>query len=347
MQPQCQPISTFKDSDLIINYHDAVIYGSDLKLLKNRTEWLNDSCIHFFFALLQQRQREQEREQKEKEKEKKEGKDTSPSSFLFMDPSVVSFWMHQCTDQDDIEDFVNNTNFPKPKGRNGNGGGGVICIAVNDDMALSSNGWQIPNSGSHWSLLLITVGGCDDDNNNNNNNNNDDDDDDDDDSDSEVSRSNLRFWHFDSIRNSRNIRAAEDIANKMKFHVYPEENNNNNNNDINKRKRDSDSDSDSDSDKPKVIQVETPQQLNGYDCGVHVLGAAKILSSTITSLMINNNNNNNNNNNSDSMNSVRGLNSLEESLRQGVGENSSDFCSKLRDEISSEILHLSSSSSSS
>jgi sentrin-specific protease 8 len=306
---------------LIINYHDAVIYGSDLKLLKNRTEWLNDSCIHFFFVLLQQRQRqsEQEREREQKDKEKKEGKGTSSSSsssFLFMDPSVVSYWMHQCTDQDDIKDFVNNTNFPKPKGRNGNGGGGVIFIAVNDDMALSSNGWQIPNSGSHWSLLLIIVG-CGDDNNNNN-----------DDDDSEVGHSSLRFLHFDSIRNSRNIRAAEDIAKKIMLHVYSDDNN--------KRKRDSDSNSD----KPKVIQVETPQQLNGYDCGVHVLGAAKILSSTTASLIFYSNNYNN----SDSMNSSR-LNSLEESLRQGVGNNSFDFCSKLRDEISSEILRLSSSSS--
>ena len=331
MQSQCQPIGTFKDSDLIINYHDAVIYGSDLKLLKNRTEWLNDSCIHFFFVLLQQRHREQEQE---REREQKETllSSSSSSSFLFMDPSVVSYWMHQCTDQDDIEDFVNNTNFPKSKGRNGNGGGGgggVIFIAVNDDMALSSNGWQIPNSGSHWSLLLIIVG-CGDDNKNNNNNNDEDEDD------SEVSHiRSFCFLHFDSIRNSRNIRAANDIAKKIMLHVYSDDNN--------KRKRDSDSDS-SNNDKPKVIQVETPQQRNGYDCGVHVLGAAKILSSssTTTSLTIYSNNDNNN---SDSMNSVR-LNSLEESLQQGVGNNSFDFCTKLRDEISSEILHLSSSASS-
>ena len=331
MQSQCQPIGIFKDSDLIINYHDAVIYGSDLKLLKNRTEWLNDSCIHFFFVLLQQRHREQEQE---REREQKETSSlSSSSSFLFMDPSVVSYWMHQCTDQDDIEDFVNNTNFPKSKGRNGNGGGGggVIFIAVNDDMALSSNGWQIPNSGSHWSLLLIIVG-CGEDNKNNNNNNNNDDDEDD----SEVSHiRSFCFLHFDSIRNSRNIRAANDIAKKIMLHVYSDDNN--------KRKRDSDSDS-SNNDKPKVIQVETPQQLNGYDCGVHVLGAAKILSSssTTTSLMIYSNNDNNN---SDSIDSVR-LNSLEESLQQGVGNNSFEFCSKLRDEISSEILLLSSSASS-
>ena len=327
MQSRCPPICTFKDSDLIINYHDAVIYGSDLKLLKNRTEWLNDSCIHFFFVLLQQRQREQERERKQKE---------TASSFLFMDPSVVSYWMHQCTDQDDIEDFVNNTNFPKPKGRNGvggggggGGGGGVIFIAVNDDMALSSNGWQIPNSGSHWSLLLIIVG-CGDDNKNKNNNN----DDDEDENDSEVSHiSSLCFLHFDSIRNSKNIRAANDIAKKILLHVYSDDNN--------KRKRDSDSNND----KPKVIQVETPQQLNGYDCGVHVLGAAKILSSSTTTTSLTIYSSNNDNNNSDSMNSVR-LNLLEESLRQGVGNNSFEFCSKLRDEISSEILLLSSSASS-
>merc|ERR1712161_130978 len=178
-------MSKFDDSDLIINYHDAVIYGSDLKLFNRRSEWLNDSCIHFYFAFLQQQQKYLRQQQQQQ----KEGK----LSFLFMDPSVVSFWIHQCTDQDDIKEFVNNIDFPGKDGTSSNSG--VIFVPVNDNMSNSSNSWQIPNSGSHWSLLLIVVG-CDKNENNN-------------DDDSEVT---LRFWHFDSIRNSGNIRAAQDIA---------------------------------------------------------------------------------------------------------------------------------------
>jgi hypothetical protein len=182
-----------------------------------------------------------------------------------------------------------------------------------------------PFSIVDWDIL------CNNDNKNNNNNNDEDEDD------SEVSHiRSFCFLHFDSIRNSRNIRAANDIAKKILLHVYSD--------DYNKRKRDSDSDS-SNNDKPKVIQVETPQQRNGYDCGVHVLGAAKILSSSTTTTSLTIYSSNNDNNNSDSMNSVR-LNLLEESLRQGVGNNSFEFCSKLRDEISSEILLLSSPASS-
>mmetsp|Transcript_37222 Transcript_37222/g.41934 ORF Transcript_37222/g.41934 Transcript_37222/m.41934 type:complete len:309 (-) Transcript_37222:3-929(-) len=296
-------MSKFDDSDLIINYHDAVIYGSDLKLFNRRSEWLNDSCIHFYFAFLQQQQKYQRQQQQQKEGE---------LSFLFMDPSVVSFWIHQCTDQDDIKEFVNNIDFPGKDGTSSNSGG-VIFVPVNDNMSNSSNSWQTPNSGSHWSLLLIVVG-CDKNECNNNDkddSDSEDDDKNDNDDDSEVT---LRFWHFDSIRNSGNIRAAQDIAERMRLHVYPGKKNKEN------------------SDTMKVIQAETPQQLNGYDCGVHVLGAAKIFASTIPKMI----NNYSGNNKFDNF----FLDSLDDALRKVIGKCPLNFCSKLRNEISSEILRL-------
>ena len=72
-------------NDLILNYHDAVIYQSDLAILKSPTAWLNDACIHFFLTKLQ----------------REDGIDPKDT---FLDPSVLSFFMNQCSDEEDIED---------------------------------------------------------------------------------------------------------------------------------------------------------------------------------------------------------------------------------------------------
>jgi hypothetical protein len=43
---------------LLINYHDAVIYPSDLALLDSTTDWLNDACINFHMRHLEHTQDE-------------------------------------------------------------------------------------------------------------------------------------------------------------------------------------------------------------------------------------------------------------------------------------------------
>lgn len=45
-------------NSLLINYHDAVIYPSDLSLLDSSTAWLNDACVHFQMTRLQHRHRQ-------------------------------------------------------------------------------------------------------------------------------------------------------------------------------------------------------------------------------------------------------------------------------------------------
>jgi Ulp1 family protease len=75
----------FKNREQVLNFFDAVIYGSDLALVQSQTAWLNDAIIHFYFNVLDQRQ-------------KKKGK----RNCLFMDPSIISFFMHQVIDEDDI-----------------------------------------------------------------------------------------------------------------------------------------------------------------------------------------------------------------------------------------------------
>ena len=223
-----------------------------------------------------------------------------------------SFWMHQCMDQDEIDDFVNNTQFPGCKGNNKRGG--IISIAVNDNMSTMSsasnnnNNWQVPGSGNHWSLLVADVGvvseeRCEKDTKDA----------------SSSMRNTLRFWHFDSIRNSGNIQAAEDIAAKICLHVYP---------------------------KASILtksvhQADTPQQQNGYDCGVHVLGAAKILSKYYASMTTTLTTSDKGGFTGTTVESpCHRLQDLEEYLRNEIGNDSQDFCSKLRHEISSEIRRL-------
>ena len=270
----------FKDNELLINYHDAVIYGWELKLIERRTEWLNDSCIHFYFTHLQQ--------------EHLAKKNATARSFLFMDPSVVSFWMHQCVDQDEIYDFCTSTRFPGRVDQSD----GTIFIAVNDKMSRTSSSpfsfhddWQVSGGGNHWSLLVIQVKGGTSTKKRKTT--------------GESSKpQSIEFWHFDSVHNSGNLRAAQDIASKLSEHVYPG------------------ASILTQSTEGMVQQAKTPQQENGYDCGVHVLAAAKILSKSLFT------------------NPSSDILDLEQSLRQEMGANPQDFCSNLRREISSEIRRL-------
>lgn len=39
-------------NEIILSYHDAIIYKEDLQILKSDTEWLNDRVISFYFEYL-------------------------------------------------------------------------------------------------------------------------------------------------------------------------------------------------------------------------------------------------------------------------------------------------------
>jgi hypothetical protein len=70
---------TTTNHHLLLNYHDAVIYPSDLEILDSPTAWLNDAIIHFQLTRLQHRQTT--------ELENREDGSTSTSSEnLFIDP---------------------------------------------------------------------------------------------------------------------------------------------------------------------------------------------------------------------------------------------------------------------
>ncbi|CAJ1906740.1 unnamed protein product [Cylindrotheca closterium] len=154
----------FRDDEQILNYHDAVVYGSDLRIVQSETDWLNDSCIQFYMNVLQY------------------SGENNHQNHRFVDPSVISFFVHQCTDQDDIEDFKKGFDLPVD---------GKLFIPVNDTMRLCAN-WMVPNSGTHWSLLAIVF----------------------------EKGVGVAAWHFDSMRSSGNINAAGDILNKLSL-VFP------------------------------------------------------------------------------------------------------------------------------
>jgi hypothetical protein len=109
----------------VLNYHDAILYPSDISLLRCDHEWLNDACIHFYLTVLQQQH----------------------PKVKFMDPSVVTFLMHQC-DPEELIDFTKtfDTNYT------------MFVIPINDCHGNSA-AWRNVGSGSHWSLLIKIPGG--------------------------------------------------------------------------------------------------------------------------------------------------------------------------------------------
>ncbi len=76
--------------DLLVNYHDAVIYPSDLALLDSPTDWLNDASINFQMRRLQHTQDERRNAGKEGSRDpKRQKKGTEGIELyedLFLDP---------------------------------------------------------------------------------------------------------------------------------------------------------------------------------------------------------------------------------------------------------------------
>jgi Ulp1 family protease len=191
----------YKESDFVLNFNDAVIYGSDLTLVQSRTAWLNDACINFFVECI-----------------KAQVSSRGGRNLQYMDPAVVSFFVHQCINQDEIEEFVSGLQFQSPC---------KIFIPINDSMVESSS-WQ-SRGGNHWSLLVVA----------------------------RPSEASISFWHFDSIKHSGNMAAADTITRKLARYRFG-------------------------IDAPVVVVVgaETPPQSNGYDCGVHMIEAIHVFSQT-------------------------------------------------------------------
>ena len=68
----------------LLNYHDAVVYPSDLALLDSPTAWLNDACINFQMTRLQHRNVCEKRARKTEEE--CDGNIIDQLEDLFLDP---------------------------------------------------------------------------------------------------------------------------------------------------------------------------------------------------------------------------------------------------------------------
>ena len=135
---------------LLLNYHDACIYKSDLCLVETPTEWLNDACINFQMTRLQQKHNATTRRANE-------GGDGGP--LLFLDPAVVSYMMHQC-DEDDLADLGRSWSTDLQRmvdDINDSGDGCQLCgllVPVNDHNAAAE---LAVGGGNHWSMLLVVL----------------------------------------------------------------------------------------------------------------------------------------------------------------------------------------------
>ena len=167
------------------------------------------------------------------------------TTTLLLDPAVVSFFMHQCEDEDERRDFSNSyDNFASIR---------QLVIPINDTMIMatstttSEQAWQIPGrGGTHWSLLLLLLVAAKEK----------------EEEDTTLAVRMSGGYHFDSVPNSGNHSAAQDVASKFQALLL-------NNNNAEKMKK-----------KKTIINVEeckVPKQSNGYDCGIHVLATAQVL----------------------------------------------------------------------
>jgi hypothetical protein len=105
----------------LLDYHDAVIYLTDERLLQPGG-WLNDRLINFSFRYFEFA----------KEFDK---------TILLMDPSVVSFLRIQCTDAEDYIDLARGIDLPSRK---------LILMPCNDSVDFES-------SSTHWSLVAYEL----------------------------------------------------------------------------------------------------------------------------------------------------------------------------------------------
>jgi len=269
-------MTSFKN-EFILNYNDACIYKSDLRLFESRKEWLNDACINYQMTRIAKTLTEKNETQIQNNS--KEGKDdiTNISTEMatvsnsnvnndesikiahvhFIDPSVVSFFMHQLSinDEDDIDEMIslcqgwgiqNDVKPIKDDERSIKLSATMLIVPINDNHSASSISFQTPGGGSHWSLLVVLsfnidvpAGTSETDN---------------------LRNLSLTFFHFDSSF-GYNTSTARSVAEKIHAMVFIQHSKLKKTNNL-----------------LKITECNVPQQQNGYDCGVHTLATVNVIS---------------------------------------------------------------------
>jgi hypothetical protein len=236
-----------------INYHDAVLYNADLDILRSKTAWLNDSCIHYQMMRYQF------------ELHKVEG-----DSVLFMDPSVVSYLMHQCSSLEELMEFSNGQRLygfrtfqvdKIPASENSICVRQIIFLPINDTNAVANMSRFTSAVGNHWSLLVVIILVV------------------------KLQKNHPGYifqplhLHFDSMKNSTNCAPAVAVARKMNLVLFLDALSIN---DSSSRKQPmQERDSAISTDEILYRNCKTPQQINSCDCGIHMLCATNILATEL------------------------------------------------------------------
>lgn len=100
---------------LLVSFKDVDVYDRDAALFNNN-EWLNDTCIHFCFACLE----------------------NGLSTVKLVDPAVVSFLRLQVEDDDEFEELALGLNIGDME---------WLFLPINDNAGFGGY-------STHWSLLL-------------------------------------------------------------------------------------------------------------------------------------------------------------------------------------------------
>lgn len=232
------------ENKLLLNYHNAIIYSSDLSLFKSPDKWLNDTCIQFQMTRLQQIMQQQQ----------KHAKNIAKNIHMkFLDPAVVSFLMHYCHDDSELIDFCKDVLLSLYCAGNEEYQHYHIFVPINDSYSYQSDSIQ-SNMGSHWSLLylyvIVNTKGEEADS---------------------VPEPEVRVLHLDSS-SERNLQVAMEVSQKLKNSIILTATLNEKASEKKKRKKNDDHYS-------ITEKVGIPQQSNGYDCGVYVLAFVQAISS--------------------------------------------------------------------
>lgn len=276
-----------RHNSLLLNYHDACIYESDVSLLESKSEWLNDACIHFQIKRIEQQRMVATTSSTSYIPSKKESlmKRISNIGMKFLDPLISSFFMHQLSiyDEDDYNEIISLCHsWDLMYYNNYNNYDGNECkmmiIPINDNNSANYDSFQRIGSGHHWSLLVVvtrSIGGGDGDTKDSN------------------SRHSFMYFHFDSSKGC-NHQTAICVAKKIQqmYSLYYQHHKNKNK----KNQNDDNEDDDvvptilpmDDNDDINVFECNVAQQENGNDCGIHTLFNAQIIS-TMTYIILDDN----------------------------------------------------------
>lgn len=136
---------------MIINFHDACIYQSDLDLLTCGDSWLNDNILLYEMTHLSMRFKSSVRNIGPLRK----------IHYHFLDPSVVEFFMHSLSpnDKDDVKEIKNLYN-QWCEEETHKCDQILILVPLNDN---NSRAFEYKNKtgalGNHWSLLSVFLKG--------------------------------------------------------------------------------------------------------------------------------------------------------------------------------------------